>query len=368
MKRTFLLALIACGAFAAWSAPKEVPPLKFVDAQSLNIINRAQPDGPALKRLDVTKYPDLTPTVNRYYSYPTGMAVAFETNSPYVWAEWKTTGNGHGVNTTIIAQSGLALYIKKDGKYIWAGVGRPSYNKLNHRDEVIANMDTTMHECVLYLPLYDGMDSLRIGVAPQSVLKPLEQPFGPKRLFVMGSSITHGSAVSNPGMTYTARLQRDLDIEAPNLGASGQCKLEPFFARVVADSKADAFLFDGFSNPSGREIDQRLMEFVDIIRAAHPTEPLIFLQTLRREHNNFNNRVANFEDTKREAARRGMMKVMEKYDNIYFIDPGMPIGDDHDGTTDGTHPNDLGFERMLQQIEPQIRAILETHGVIAPQN
>lgn len=306
------------------------------------------------------RYSDLTPKVREYYSYPTGLAVAFSTNSPYIYARWGTTGRGHGVNTTLIAQSGLALYIKKDGRWIYAGVGKPKYNSRKHQGAVVENMDNTMKDCLLYLPIYDGLDSLSIGVAPDAAVNPLPKPFGgKKKMVVMGSSITHGSAVSNPAMTYTARLGRELDMETANLGASGQCKLEDFFGRIAADSQADVFVFDVFSNPSGKQIDERLERFVETVRAAHPGVPLIFLQTLCRESTNFNRQFQTFEATKREAAERGMKKILEKYDNVYFINPGMPIGDDHEATVDGVHPTDLGFERMLEVITPQIKKILE---------
>ncbi len=351
-----ILALTGAVCFNARAAKKV--PLVYVDADSLCIINKARPDGPSLQRLDVARYPDLTPIVRRYYSYPTGMAVAFSTDSPYIYAVWTTTGNGHGVNTTAIAQSGLALYIRQNGKWVFAGVGKPSYNKVKHKGVIVDDMDDSVKECLLYLPVYDGLDSLRIGVAPGSVIRPLSNAVSPYRLVVIGSSITHGSGVSNPGMAYPARMQRELGIEVVNLGASGQCKLEPFFARIAADTEADMFLFDCFSNPSAEQIDERLEAFVDIVRSAHPDTPLVFLQTLRRETANFNRRISGFENAKQDAARRNMAKVIKKYDGIYFIDPGMPIGDDHNATVDGVHPTDLGFERILDVILPQIKEIM----------
>jgi len=39
------------------------------------------------------------------------------------------------------------------------------------------------------------------------------------------------------------------------------------------------------------------------------------------------------------------------------------IGDDHEGTVDGTHPNDLGYDRMIQYITPLISDILNKHNI-----
>lgn len=39
------------------------------------------------------------------------------------------------------------------------------------------------------------------------------------------------------------------------------------------------------------------------------------------------------------------------------------IGNDHEGTIDGTHPNDLGYDRMITYIQPIITDILNQHGI-----
>ena len=103
--------------------------------------------------------------------------------------------------------------------------------------------------------------------------------------------------------------------------------------------------------------------FVRRIRESHPTTPLIFLQTEVRESGNFDLKKRAFEDAKREAARKGMEKILETDKNIWFINPGMKLGDDHEATVDGVHPTDLGFERMLKKVQPQIIRILQKHGI-----
>ncbi|MFQ9760263.1 MAG: SGNH/GDSL hydrolase family protein [Alistipes communis] len=164
-------------------------------------------------------------------------------------------------------------------------------------------------------------------------------------------------------MAYPAQLERATGFEFVNLGASGQCKMEQFFAHVAAACEADAFLFDSFSNPSAQQIEERLEPFVATIRAAHPTTPLIFLQTEVRESRNFNDKIRKFEDDKRAASEAGMQRLLKQDKNIYFLNPGMPLGDDHDATVDGVHPSDLGHGRILEVIRPQIVKILKKHDI-----
>lgn len=62
-------------------AVAENTPVKYADAANLTIVNKAQPGGSAFQRIEVARYPELTPTVTRYYRYSTGLAVAFRTDS-----------------------------------------------------------------------------------------------------------------------------------------------------------------------------------------------------------------------------------------------------------------------------------------------
>lgn len=48
--------------------------------------------------------------------------------------------------------------------------------------------------------------------------------------------------------------------------------------------------------------------------------------------------------------------------DLYLIRDNHAIGTDHEGSVDGTHPNDLGFDRMVEQYQPQIMRILKKYG------
>ena len=125
----------------------------------------------------------------------------------------------------------------------------------------------------------------------------------------------------------------------------------------------DAFIFDTFSNPKAAEINERYNEFVDIVRAAHPGVPMIFLQTERRESRNFNTAVEKSETEKQKAAEEMVKARMKTDKDIYFISSEDFLGKDHNATVDGSHPSDLGFTYMLQSITPKIQKILKKYGI-----
>lgn len=360
--KVHILTLVAFMAALCCQAA-EKKQLTYTDASELTIVNRAQADCPPLQRLDVNKYPDLTETVRYYYSFPTGMAIRFRTNSPTIAARWETDGGTKSNNCTPTAENGLDLYIKRNGKWIFANVGRPKFNGTEHKYTLVADMDTTTKECMLYLPLCAVLKNLEIGVENGAVIEASENKPEAKIVFV-GSSYTHGIGASRAGLTFPAILSRRMNIDTPNLGASGQCKIEQFFAHVICDTQADAFVIDPFSNPTAEMIGERLIPFIETIRKCHPETPLIFLQTQIRESTNFSRKVRESEFGKRKAACEQILKAMQQFPNIYFINPGMSIGANHEASCDGIHPSDLGIMHIVETLQPELEAILISEGIL----
>ncbi len=335
--------------------------LRYVDAAALTVINKSQEDDKPFQRLDVDKYPELSAVVNEFYRQSTGLAVVFRTDSRIIRARWTTVATSIWANTTLVAQRGLDLYILRDGKWVHAGVGMPSTTKMEHEAAVVENMDGTMHDCLLYLPMKSELVSLELGIDEGAVIEPIPNPFS-RKIVVIGSSITHGASASRSGLLYPAIWERNMGLQFTNLGTSGVCKLEHFFAQVAAETEADAFIID-LSNPNAEQIRERMGPFVKVIREAHPHTPLIFLQAEVFEKGNFNVEMCENEGKNRAAAVEMLRKVMSEDEDVYFLNPGIYVGEDHEGTADGTHPNDLGFYRMVNQVEPQLRVIFEQYGI-----
>lgn len=339
---------------------------RYHDASQLNVIGKAIPTSRQFTRIDTAAYRFNDSVIEEYACHSTGLAVLFATDSPFIKAKWQTSGKNASENMTAIAQKGLDLYIRQDGEWVFAGVGRPKMGNgpdySHHTGTIVKSMVPGRKECLLYLPLYDRLDSLFIGIDEQSYIEPIENPFR-HRIVIKGSSVTHGLAASRPGMSYVARFGRDNGLYCFNLGFSGQSKLQKEYAEYLADIEADAFIFDAFSNPSAEIIHERFDEFVDIIRAAHPDVPLIFMQTERRESRNFDTWREDFEARKQKAAEDQIRERMKTDKHIYFLPSDDFLGDEHIATSDGSHPTDLGFTYMLESISGKILKILRKYGI-----
>ena len=105
---------------------------------------------------------------------------------------------------TAIARQGLDLNIERDGQWVYAGFGWPKGD--NHDSALVEYMDEGEKTCLVYLPLWDEVLSLELGIDGDSRIETVPNPFR-HRIVVLGSSITHGASAGRPGMTWTARLR-----------------------------------------------------------------------------------------------------------------------------------------------------------------
>lgn len=257
----------------------------YVPAQELLLVGKATTEGEYFHRVDTAKYCTMPPAVKKLFTNSAGLAISFTTNSPVIKAKWTVPDNYQLPNLTRLAQKGLDLYIKRDGKWQFAGVGMPG--GVTTERVIVDNMGTEEKECLLYLPLYDELKSLEIGVSSDAHIYKGENPFK-KKIVVYGSSILQGASASRPGMAYPARLSRSSGYNFINLGLSGNGKMEKEVAGMLADIDADAFILDCIPNPSPKEITERAVDFVMTLREKHPDTPIIIIQTLIRETGNFN--------------------------------------------------------------------------------
>ena len=359
----FFVAVMALLVVATATA-QEKKPLTYVDASILTIINKIHDSGNPFERLDVERYSSLSPNAAKTFRQSTGLALVFTTDSRNIYVRWSVNPRKLVANSPDIYMRGMDIYLRHEGRWTFAGVARPKTDPtvLEFEAPLVRRMGEGVKECLVYLPAYVTLKSLEIGVDEGSVIKAAPSPFKHKIVFV-GSSLTHGEGVPRPGANYVAQLGRRLNAETPNLGHSGQCKLQQHFIDIVCDNKADAFVFDAFSNPTAEQINERLYDFVKQIRAKHKDTPLIFLQTVVRSGALFDLGARKRNLDQRAAAEKMMKVVCKDFKNVYFINPAFDYGNDNEGTVDNSHLTDLGIQRALKVIEPKLRKILSRHGI-----
>ena len=355
------LALIAATLYA--QAPEEVK-YKFTEASDLNLIGKIHKETPnPYHRVDTVKYKGFTKRENFQVRCPAGLAVLFKTNSKTITVKTEFGQKSWESNTTMpLAYRGYDLYIKDNGKWRWAGSKAPSRNRDNENIVLVKGMDGQEKECLLYLPIYTEVYSVKIGVLEDAEILPLESPFR-YRIGIFGSSFTHGISTSRAGMSYPMQLMRWTGLQFLSLGCSGNCKMQPYFADVLCDADVDAFVFDAFSNPRAPMIKERLFPFIEKLREAHPDTPLIFQQTINREICNFDLETQAYEKEKQEMAAKLMKEACNKYKNVYFIETTDAADELEETSVDGIHPGDYGYTLWAKSIEKPLLKILKKHGI-----
>ena len=363
MRKRLLLTVLLLGCTLSVFAQRTPNKARFVytEASELNLIGKIMPTANPYQRVDTTLYKGFTSGENFQVRCSAGLAVLFKTNSSAIRILAKGDYSYKSNSTMRLASHGYDLYIKKGGKWLWARNTAPSFSHPEAEMTLIRNMDDSMKECLLYLPIYSPMESVQIGVVEGSVLEPLESPFR-HRVAIFGSSYTHGISTSRAGMSYPDQFTRRTGIQMLSLGCSGNCKMQPYFADVLADVEADAYVFDAFSNPGAEMIKERLFPFIERLQAAHPGKPLIFQQTIYRESRNFDHGSDDFEAAKQHMADSLMKIAVKKYKDVYFIqthpDDGL-----HEWSVDGTHPDDYGYSLWERSIEKPLLRILRKYGI-----
>ncbi|MEH6309183.1 SGNH/GDSL hydrolase family protein [Olivibacter sp. CPCC 100613] len=333
----------------------------FIDAHKLTLVGKVHHKGTFFHRLDTLANPNLPKAVKVLATHAAGLAIAFQTTSSKIAAKWCTGAGIPTDNMTGIAFEGMDLYIKRNDRWQYAGVARPKSHTCNEA-EIVANMPAGNKTCLLFLPTYDETISLQIGIDSGTTIDPVSNPFK-KTIVVYGSSIVQGASASRPGLSYPARLSRETKLNFVNLGFSGSAKMEIEVANLLSDLSMDALILDCVPNPSPEEVLARTASFVTTIRKKHPKIPIIAIQSIAREKGNFDTQVASRVLQKNNYFETEIKKLQQHDRNLYLIYADGLLGNDQEGTADGIHPNDLGFDRMLHKIRPMILKIFRRYGI-----
>lgn len=333
--------------------------IRYNDAALFTLSGKKDSLGPIFHRVDTLAYPLMPKPVKRLFTNSAGLAICFQTDSPEIWVKWVVDSKTMG-NMSPVGHSGLDLYIKKENKWLYAGTGVPTGN-VNEKC-IVKNMSENLKECVLYLPIYNELKRLEIGVKGLSKIQAIPNPFK-KKIVVYGTSITQGASASRPGLAYPARLSRSLGYQFINLGLSGNGKMHKEVADMLADIQADAYILDCMPNMSITEIKERTSYLVNLIRSKHPWAPIIMVEAPVSEKANFDLAVQTGSKNKASTYFGEYQKLKKSVDFLYYIRCEYLTGENHEGTIDGVHPTDEGFSSMVDKLEKPLIKILQHHGI-----
>jgi lysophospholipase L1-like esterase len=311
---------------------------------------------PRLQRLPERLRESVREPVWNLAQSPTGGRIRFRTDSPTVVGRLRYQRIGHMHNMHRIGQMGLDLYA--DDAY-WKSVF-PTEAGEAELAWFEGAPPAGLRQIDLYLPLYHPVEVVAIGVADDAVVAP-PLPYAADRPVVYyGSSITQGGCASRAGMSYEAILSRRLNLDQVNLGFSGNGKGEPAVAGAVAELAAAAFVLDfGVNCDSVAAMEAVYRPFIETIRSRHPRTPIVCVTPIFTTPELWSEaarqRLAGMRQVVRDAvaSQRLTDGEIQLVEGLELLGAG-----DQDGLVDGSHPNDLGFQRMADRLAPTVAQAL----------
>ena len=242
--------------------------------------------------------------------------------------------------------------------------GRPSKFPSNETI-LVRDLPVVDREYSLYLPLYNGVQSVEIGISPEHALFKLPRAAGKRKPIIFyGTSITQGGCASRTGMVHTAILSRRLEEPVINLGFSGNGRMEQPLVDLMASIDAAIYVIDCLPNMNGKDVAARTEPLVQTLRKARPNTPILLVED-RSYSNAF---LVKSAQDRNQQNRQALQAAYQKLTaagvkQLYYLPGDQLLGKDNLGTVDGSHPTDLGFMRMANVFEPLLRKILaESHS------
>lgn len=296
-----------------------------------------------------------------------GMCVFFETDAITISARWALRSSSLAMNhMAATGVSGLDLYARDErGRWRWAGIGRPE--KQQTEAKLAEGLVPGRREYCVYLPLYNGVTSVEIGVPAGATFVPTP-PRKEKPILFYGTSIVQGGCASRPGMVHTSILGRRLGRPALNFGFSGNGMMEPEMADLFAELDPCLYVLDCLPNMSTPQVAERTEPFVRRLRQAHPDTPIILVEDRTFTNAAFHAGMLQGHADKRAAYRKAYDRLVAAGDRRLAYVPGERLlGEDGEAAVDGSHPTDLGFVRMADALEPVLRKWLDGSAGKRPQ-
>ncbi len=287
-----------------------------------------------------------------------GICVRFVTNATSFNARWTLRSRNLAMpHMAATGVSGLDLYVKTEkGKWRWLAIGRPKKQKTS--TQLISGIPAGTREYMLYLPLYNGVTSVEIGI-------PVGKKIGPasvrkKPIVFYGTSITHGCCASRTGMAHPSIIGRRFNMPIINLGFSGNGRMEAEVAKLMTEIDASVYVIDCLPNINGTLVKKRTEPLVKILREAHPNTPILLVED-RNYANSFlvaSKRKRNqWSQKELKKAFDNLIKAGDK--NLYYLEAEKLLNNDGDGTVDGSHPTDYGFITHADAFEKVLKTILK---------
>lgn len=332
--------------------------IQFHDGQEFTIIGKFHSEK-NYARFPVNYKEKLREPVWNLGQHSAGISIRFRTNSPFIAVKWTVKNDAIMDHMAFTGIKGVDLYSFVDGKWKYINTGRVKGR--SNEFTLVRGAGESYREYLLNLPLYDGADTVSIGVSRSASISVPQENYliAKKPVVYYGSSIAQGGCASRPGLLFTNILARMMDRSFINMGFSGSGTFDLSVGEALCETDAALYVIDCNPNTTTDLIYERAVELVKYLKEKRPDVPVLlveafyyvngFVKPLESENEKKNRELERAYNTLKSSGIRG----------LYYRKGDGLIGDDYEGTVDGVHPNDIGMLRIAESLEPTIRKLVK---------
>lgn len=293
---------------------------------------------------------------------PSGAMLAFKSNTSTVKIKVELGNWFSMAHMAFTGQGGFDIYIgtTRENLKFYRTSSFPINNK-TYEFTYFCDWEKEERFFLLNFPLYSGVNKIEIGIDSDASITPSCDLFDKGRVVCYGTSITQGGCASRGGMSYTNQLSRRTGYEFLNFGFSGNGRGQKEVAELLASiNDVSMFILDYEANATLPMLQDTLDNFINIIRDKYPTVPILVLSKIRMAYETHVKENLEKQMKSKKYQKQVVIKH-QKYDkNIYFYDGHKLLGKYvYDATVDGSHPTDLGFMMITENLEKVLKKYIK---------
>ncbi len=350
-----LISLLSINLFA-----QEIPKVNWVNVLSLGI------EGKAWKttKHSFNRLPDKAKGVVRkplwdFSENSAGFCIHFISNTKSIKVDYIIRSEVSMPHVTDVLVKGVDLYALDGELWRWAGASKPHGKRVTQT--LISGMDGNWREYKLYLPCYDGVDEMSIGIDRNAKIEAFDKEnYIHKPIVFYGTSIMQGCSASRPGYVTSNIVGRKIHAETVNLGFSGNGELELEMAKLMSEIDASCYIVDCLPNLNPDEVKNRVIPFCNLLRKLKQNVPIVLVGEAGDQRKWLSREKREFTIKKNCYLIEAFILMKNRgVKNLFFVSGDGLIGTDFNNTIDGIHYTDIGYLNYVKSILPTIKRALE---------